>query len=129
MKNLDWFHTLNKPTFAPPDMIFGPVWTALYILMVVSVFLLLKEPTSKSKLIPITLFIAQLILNLLWSPVFFGNMDIKGGLVIVISLLIVLILTIISFYRISNTAGLLLIPYLLWVIFASALNYQYYILN
>ena len=129
MKNSDWFHTLNKPTFAPPDMIFGPVWTALYILMAVSVFLLLKEPTNKSKLIPITLFIAQLILNLLWSPVFFGNMDIKGGLVIVISLLIVLILTIISFYRISNTAGLLLIPYLIWVIFASALNYQYYILN
>ena len=129
MKNLDWFHTLNKPTFAPPDMIFAPVWTALYILMAVSVFLLLKEPTNKSKLIPITLFIAQLILNLLWSPVFFGNMDIKGGLVIVISLLIVLILTIISFYRISNTAGLLLIPYLIWVIFASALNYQYYILN
>ena len=129
MKNLDWFHTLNKPNFAPPDWIFAPVWGVLYFLMIVSVIILIKSSTFKSKFIPITLFIAQLILNLIWSPVFFGNMDIKGGLVIVMSLLLVLILTIISFYKISKVAGLLLVPYLIWVTFATMLNYKYYILN
>ena len=128
MKNLDWFHTLNKPVFAPPDWIFAPIWIALYILMFVSILFILRSH-SKNKIIPITLFTAQLALNLIWSPVFFGNMDIRGGLVIVISLLLVLILTIISFYKISKVAGLLLVPYLIWVIFATLLNYQYYILN
>ncbi len=129
MDNLNWFHTLNKPAIAPPDWIFAPVWTILYILMAASLIILIKTNSNKSKLIPITLFTIQLALNAIWSPIFFGNMNITGGLVIVILLLLTLILTIISFFRISKIAAYLLIPYLIWTSFATILNYEYYRLN
>ncbi len=125
-----WYATLNKPSFNPPNWLFGPVWTALYIMMGISLFLIWKEGTGNTLVRPaLTIFIAQLILNLLWSIVFFGMQSISGGLVIIILLWIAIVFTITKFYKISSVAGILLIPYLLWVTFASVLNFFFYRLN
>ena len=125
-----WYATLNKPSFNPPNWLFGPVWTLLYIMMGVSLFLIWKEGTGNALVKPaLSIFIAQLVLNLLWSVVFFGMQSISGGLVIIILLWIAIIFTITKFQKISTTAGILLIPYLLWVSFASVLNFFFYRLN
>lgn len=125
-----WYATLNKPSFNPPNWLFGPVWTTLYIMMGISLFLIWKEGTGNALVKPaLTMFIAQLVLNLLWSIVFFGMQSISGGLVIIILLWIAIVFTIMRFYKISSIAGILLIPYLLWVTFASVLNFFFYRLN
>ena len=125
-----WYATLNKPEFNPPNWLFAPVWTTLYIMMGISLFLVWKEGTGNALVKPaLTLFIVQLILNLLWSIVFFGMQSISGGLVVIILLWISIVLTIIRFLKISSISGILLVPYLLWVTFASVLNFFFYRLN
>lgn len=118
-----WYVTLNKPVFSPPNWIFAPVWTILYILMGISLYLVWQ----KGK-VPFIFWI-QLILNTVWSIVFFGMKNPALALVDIIALWIIIILTIKSFYKISKTAGYLLIPYLLWVSFAAILNLAIVILN
>ena len=120
----NWYAYLNKPFFNPPNWIFGPVWTTLYILMGISVYLVWK----KRKGIPFWFWI-QLVLNALWSILFFGLQSPILAFVGVIFLWLSIFLTITSFYRIHKTAAYLLVPYLLWVTFASLLNASIALLN
>ena len=125
-----WYVTIAKPAFNPPNWIFGPVWVTLYTLMGIAAFLIWKEDIkNKAVKNALTIFALQLIVNILWSIVFFGAHSIMGGLIIIIILFILIIVTIKSFYKVSKTAGNLLIPYLLWVGFATALNFAIWQLN
>lgn len=111
-----WYVTLDKPSFSPPNWIFGPVWTLLYILMGISLY---RVWTNKK--VP-TVFWVQLILNTLWSIIFFGMRNPTLALVDIAALWIAIVLTIKAFYEINKLAAYLLIPYLLWVSFAIILN-------
>ncbi len=126
----DWFVTLNKPSFNPPNWVFAPVWTLLYIMMGVAAGLVWSKGFHhlwvKTALYH---FGFQLLFNASWSIVFFGLKEPFWGLVVIISLLILLVLTIRWFRIVSKTAAWLLVPYFLWVCFATALNYKIWELN
>ena len=125
-----WFATLQKPSFAPPNWVFAPVWTSLYILMGISLFLVWqKGREDKTVKAAIYLFAGQLVLNALWSFVFFGLRSPLLGLIEIIILWIAILATILSFMKISRTAAYLLIPYILWVSFASIVNFSIWSLN
>jgi tryptophan-rich sensory protein len=125
-----WFATLQKPSFAPPNWVFAPVWTSLYILMGISLFLVWqKGHEDKTVKAAIYLFAGQLVLNALWSFVFFGLRSPLLGLIEIIILWIAILATIMSFMKISRTAAYLLIPYILWVSFASIVNFSIWSLN
>lgn len=125
-----WYAALIKPSFNPPDSVFAPVWTVLYLLMGISMFLIWKEGL-KNKEVRNTfiLFIIQLVFNALWTVIFFGAQSLTGGFIIILILWALILICIFRFLRISKAAGLLLIPYILWVTFAAVLNYFLMILN
>jgi len=125
-----WYPGLKKPRYTPPNRLFGPVWTVLYVLMGVSVFLVWQSGrTSSDAMIAFTLFWIQLAFNALWSVIFFG-MKSKGGGVVIIAILWLLILaTIITSFQVSLWAGILLIPYIVWVSVATYLNVGIWWLN
>ena len=123
-----WYYNLTKPPLAPPDWIFPPVWSTLYFSMLVALLLYLFKPAQNKKLGYIY-FIAQLILNFLWTPTFFYLQNIVLALIVIILLDIFVILTIKSFYKVSKISGLILIPYLIWILFATYLNIGYLVLN
>ncbi len=123
-----WYATLQKPSFAPPNWVFFPVWTSLFIMMGISLFLIWKKEDKKVKT-ALYIFSAQLILNALWSVAFFGLRSPLTGLIDIIILWIAILATIISFMKISRTASYLLIPYILWVSFAAILNFSIWKLN
>ncbi len=127
--DLSWYDTLHKPPLNPPSAIFAPVWGVIYTLIFLSFFIFMFAKTDKDKKAGILFFLVQLLLNFSWSPVFFYLHNITLSFVIIILLLIFLILTIISFYKISKPAAYLLIPYLLWICFAVYLNMGIMILN
>lgn len=122
----EWYGSLAKPSFNPPGWVFGPVWTVLYILMGIAVWLVWKEQGFSTA---VYLFMAQLALNALWSYLFFGAN--KPGLAFleIILLWVLILLTMILFWRVRTAAGVLFIPYLLWVSFASVLNYSLWRMN
>ncbi len=126
----DWYAPLNKPFFTPPDWLFGPVWTVLYLLMALSAFLVWQKGLDNSAVkIALALYLVQLILNALWTPLFFG---LKMPLVAFIEILILwvaIVLTIIASARVSMPAGLLLLPYIVWTSFAAVLNCSLWLLN
>ncbi|MBO0330555.1 TspO/MBR family protein [[Muricauda] lutisoli] len=126
----DWYVTLNKPSFTPPNYLFAPVWTALYIMMGIAAGIVWSKGYHhiwvKTALYH---FVFQLLLNALWSIVFFGLKNPLGGMIVILALLTMIILTIKWFKVISKPAALLMIPYVLWVAFASALNYKIWELN
>lgn len=125
-----WYAYLNKPPFSPPNWVFGPVWTTLYFLMGVSAFLIWRKGLKKKKVKrALGYFLLQLLFNFLWSPVFFGLHSPILGLATIIILLALIVITIMSFYKISQVAAYLLVPYLLWVSFATVLNFSIVILN
>ena len=125
-----WYASLEKPPFNPPNWIFGPVWTALYALMGIAAFLVWRKGIRNREVkIALGIFLVQLVLNTLWSVVFFGLHSLAGGLVVIVVLWIAILLSIITFYRISKVAGVLLIPYILWVSFATILNFSLWQLN
>jgi benzodiazapine receptor len=125
-----WYVFLNKPFFSPPNWIFGPVWTILYFFMGVSAFLVWQKGLNHKKVKKaLTYFKLQLFFNFLWSILFFGLHSPILGLVDIIVLLVSIILTIGAFYKISKIAAYLLIPYLLWVSFATILNISIVVLN
>jgi len=125
-----WYAGLTKPDFNPPNWIFGPVWILLYLMMGVSLFLVWREDLKNAVVKKaFYIFMVQLLFNTLWSIVFFGFQSISGGLVIIIVLWLLIIYTIINFLKISRTSGILLLPYLLWVTFASILNFFIFKLN
>jgi translocator protein len=124
-----WYVGLEKPFFVPPTWIFGPVWAMLYLLIGVSLYLVWVTPYKESKKLAYIAFGAQLVLNGLWSFVFFGMHAPEAGVVIILVLVGTIIGTMRIFWRISSTAAYLLIPYLLWVGFALALNIAVAVLN
>lgn len=125
-----WYQTLNKPFFSPPNWIFGPVWIILYFLMGVSAFLVWEKGLKKIR-VKITLyyFLAQLVLNFVWSFLFFGLHSPILGLIDIVLLWILIVLTIVKFQEVSKTASYLLLPYILWVSFAAILNFSIVIIN
>jgi benzodiazapine receptor len=125
-----WYATLKKPAFTPPNSVFGPVWVTLYALMGVAVFMLWHEGLAQECVrIAFIVFWVQLVLNILWSVVFFGRRSPLGGMVVILLLWAAILLTIIKFFAVSNVAGGLLIPYLVWVSIAANLNIRIWILN
>jgi benzodiazapine receptor len=127
--NDGWYASLNQPSFNPPNSIFGPVWTILYILMGISLYMVWKEVPGKKKENALGIFALQLLLNFLWSLFFFYFKDIEIALLDIIALWISIVVMVWLFYRVKPLAGWLNIPYLLWVSFATALNIAYYVLN
>lgn len=124
-----WYAGLNQPSFNPPNSVFGPVWTTLYILMGISLYLVWKEIPGTKREMAIGIFALQLLLNFLWSLFFFYFKDIEIALLDIVGLWIAIVAMIGAFYRIKPTAAWLNIPYLLWVTFAMVLNIAYYMLN
>ncbi len=125
-----WYAELVKPPFTPPDWLFAPVWMVLYIMMGISVFLIWCEGFENDEVKwGIGLFAIQLVLNVLWSFVFFGLNSIIGGLVVIIALWFAILFTMLHFFRVTAFAGWLLIPYFVWVSFATILNYSFLVLN
>jgi translocator protein len=123
------YDTLNKPFFTPPSWLFGPVWSVLYLLMAVSGWLVWRERGFSGARTAMALFFAQLVLNLLWSVVFFGLEAPGLGLAEILVLWAAILATILAFRRTSRPAALLLVPYLAWVAFATALNAGIWLLN
>lgn len=123
-----WYSYLKKPSFNPPDYIFGPVWTILYALMGISAFLIFQKE-HKNKTLALAFYFGQLILNFLWTIIFFGAKNPFWAFIEIIILWTAILFTIINFWIISKKAALLLIPYLLWVSFASVLNYRIWVDN
>jgi len=120
-----WYAALNKPAFTPPSWVFGPVWTALYFLMGVALYLLLEKGVKgREEKIALSFFGIQLFLNVLWSVVFFGLKSPAGGFAVITLLWLSIAATIYFFSKISRKAAWLLFSYLAWVSIASALNYS-----
>lgn len=125
-----WYVTLAKPRFSPPNWVFGPAWTTLYLLMGIAFYLVwTSRADTKMKRWAMAMFGIQLLLNAIWSPIFFGLQSPAWALVCIISLWCAIIATIFVFSRISRVAVLLLLPYLAWVSFAMYLNYSIWVLN
>jgi len=125
-----WYAGLNKPSFSPPNWLFAPVWTILYALMGISVFLVWRERLERGEAkVALFLFAVQLVLNTFWSFLFFKLQNPFYALVEIFVLWVFILLTILSFSKISKPAGLLLLPYLLWTTFAAFLNFYIFKLN
>jgi tryptophan-rich sensory protein len=125
-----WYAGLQKPFFNPPAWIFGPVWTFLYILMGISLWLVIRDGMgSRPVQQAVTLFAAQLTLNLAWSIIFFGMHLITVAFIEILILLVLIVATTLTFKRINPTAGWLFIPYLCWTAFASVLTGTLWLLN
>ena len=122
-----WYAALQKPWFTPPNWLFAPVWLTLYFLMGVTLYLLWeKRPQSGSAL---AAFGVQLVLNIAWSAVFFGAHELFYGFVVIAMLWVAILVTMLLSFRLSKSAATLLVPYILWVTIASALNYYVWVLN
>ncbi|MGB3345786.1 MAG: TspO/MBR family protein [Candidatus Humimicrobiia bacterium] len=125
-----WYAQLEKPTFNPPNWVFAPVWTLLFLLMGISLYLIVSKGVENKKVkTALSIFVIQLTLNMLWSFLFFGLQSLLYAFIEIIILGLAILLTIISFYKISKTAAYLLLPYVLWVSFAAVLNFSILILN
>lgn len=125
-----WYATIQKPPFNPPGFVFAPVWTLLFILMGISLYLVWMEGTSKMEVrIALIAFGVQLAFNVLWSYLFFGLQSPFLGLIEILILWVSIAITILLFYRVRRTAAILLIPYLAWVSFATFLTYTIWVLN
>jgi len=124
-----WFDALAKPDFMPPGWLFGVAWTALYVLIGLSLAMVLHARGAKGREKALILFTIQLILNFSWSPVFFALHKVELALSLIAAMIVVLLVQIVVTWRIRPVAALLLVPYLGWLIFAAALNFQIAALN
>lgn len=125
-----WYQTIHKPSWNPPNWVFGPVWTTLYIMMGVALYQVWKADTGTGlKRTAIILFAVQLVLNFFWSFIFFNQQQIGWAVVEIIVMWGMILATIFAFGRISSTAAWLLVPYISWVSFAMMLNYTIWKLN
>jgi tryptophan-rich sensory protein len=125
-----WYAALEKPFYTPPNWLFAPVWTLLYIMMGVAAFLVWRRGLgSRNVRIALIVFLVQLVLNALWSVVFFGLESPLFGLIVISVLWVAILATIIVFFRVSKVASVLMWPYLLWVSFAAVLNTTIWLLN
>lgn len=124
-----WYKTIEKPFWNPPEYIFGPVWTTLYIMMGLAAWLVWKPEGFKAAATPLILFAAQLGLNVAWSWIFFGMHQPGWAFAEIVILCLAIVVTTVSFFRRSKAAGCLMVPYLAWVSFASVLNFVIWRLN
>lgn len=125
-----WYATLKKPAFTPPNWLFSPVWITLFALMGLSAFLVWRKGLDQEGVkTAVSIFVIQLVLNALWSVMFFGLRSPLAGLVEIVFLWVAILVTILYFWRISIPAGILLVPYILWVSFAAVLNFSIWRLN
>ena len=125
-----WYLHLNKPVWNPPNWLFAPVWTLLYVLMGIAFYLVWKTPAAKdTRRWAMIIFIAQFALNMLWSFIFFRQHRMGWAFADIVLLLLAIFCTIIAFSRIHTTAAWLLVPYICWVSFASILNYTIWQMN
>lgn len=121
----EWYALLNKPAFSPPNWLFGPVWTTLYFMMGTAAWLVWQRQGTAA----LKVFWLQLALNAAWTPLFFGLQNPLAGLVCIALMWLAIVWTIVGFWRVSRPAALLMLPYLAWVSFATALNYAIWTLN
>ena len=119
-----WYAELTRPGIQPPSWLFGPIWTTLYALMGLALAVIWNEPPSRERANAIRLFFAQLVLNYAWSPVFFAGHFIETALVLLVVILVLALVTAKAFKNIRQVAGWLMLPYLLWLCLAAALNYE-----
>ena len=129
-----WYGTLERPALAPPNWVFAPVWTTLFALMGVAVWLVWREvdaaaPTGRRARLALVVFAGHFAVNLAWSAAFFGLQSTGLGLAVIALLWALIVLTMWAFDRVDRRAAVLLVPYLLWVSFAAYLNYQFWVLN
>lgn len=124
-----WFVVLEKPGIYPPPIAFPIVWSTLYIMMGFAAALVAAAWGSRYRVLALLAFVFQLALNLAWSPMFFAAHDIRAAMAVIVLLDAALVITIILFWRVRPAAGVLLLPYLAWVLFASVLNWQFLVLN
>jgi len=124
-----WYKTIAKPSWNPPGWIFGPVWTTLYIMMAIAVWLVWKHAGFKAAKLPLVLFGVQLLLNIAWSWIFFGMHQPGWAFAEIIVLWLAITATTILFFKKSKIAGGLMVPYLAWVSFASVLNFTIWRMN
>jgi translocator protein len=123
-----WYVYLNKPSFSPPNWLFGPVWLILYLMMGVAVYLNWIKKNKQAKF-NVRLFFVHLFFNLIWTPIFFGAKNLSLVLIIIFVIWILITAMIYNFWKVNKASSLLLIPYLLWVSFATLLNYFIWKLN
>ncbi len=124
-----WFESLEKPAIYPPAKWFPTAWTILYALMGLALAIVCAAWGARGRTAAIVAFALQLAVNLAWSPVFFGLNDIRAALIVIAVLDVLVIVTIVLFWRVRSLAGALLLPYLAWILFATALNWQFFQLN
>jgi tryptophan-rich sensory protein len=124
-----WYQTLAKPALTPPDWVFGPVWTTLYLMMAVAAWLVWRRGGWRAQRGPLVLFFIHLAINVAWSGVFFGLQSPGGGFAVIVLLWLAIVATAAVFWRHSRAAALLLMPYLVWVSYASYLNFAIWQLN
>ena len=125
----EWYPRLNKPAWTPPNGVFGPVWTLLYASMGLAAWMVWLQRTSRDVTPALSIFAIQLILNVAWSGLFFGLHSPGAGLLAIVALWCAIAATILSFRRAVTFAGWILVPYLAWVSFAMALNFEIWRLN
>lgn len=124
-----WFAALVKPAIYPPPATFGIVWSALYVMMALALAQVLTAPGAKGRWLAVGIFLLQLALNLAWTPLFFAAHRISGALALIGGIDVAVLLTVVLFARVRVLAALLLVPYLVWVLFATVLNWQFLALN
>ena len=130
-----WYATLTDPSFAPPNWVFGPVWTILYLLIATSAWRILwnSEPETETQmgmaLLAVSLWSLQLALNVIWTPIFSGAQNLEVAFYYIVALWISILAYVITSWRIDRWASIMFMPYLAWVTFASVLNYNYWQLN
>lgn len=125
----EWYATLNRPSFSPPNWLFGPVWTVLYILLGISFFLVWKQVPSTDRNRALFAFSVQMVLNFAWTFIFFYFKMLQLALMEILLLWLSILVMMLWFYRVKPLAAYLNIPYILWVTFATVLNAGYYFLN
>jgi benzodiazapine receptor len=124
-----FYGQIARPSWSPPPWIFGPVWTALYTMMGIAAWLVWRQGGFAAQKRPLTLFLVQLTLNALWTPIFFGARQIGLAAVEIVILWIAILMTMVAFFRVNRVAGSLFVPYLAWVSFAAVLNITLWWLN
>ena len=124
-----WYESLKKPSWTPPNSVFSPVWTGLYIMMAIAAWTVWENRHYKKAAVPLVLFVLQLILNSLWTCIFFGLHRPGLAFLEIAVLWFLLLATLIGFWRVKNIAGVLMIPYILWLSFALLLNFEIWRLN
>jgi len=125
----EWYASLAKPAWNPPNAVFAPVWTVLYLFMGVAAWLVWRKAGFSGATVPLALFLLQLVLNSLWSYLFFGLQQPMLAFFEIVVLWIAILATTLGFWKVTPAAGVLLVPYLCWVAFAAALNLQLWRLN